>query len=42
MIKDAWYKDAVVCSLAVEAFMDSDGDGCGRISAPKDSDAETS
>src|SRR3954447_26573179 len=29
MIKDLWYKNAVVYCLAVETFMDSNGDGCG-------------
>ncbi|HET8741250.1 MAG TPA: alpha-amylase family glycosyl hydrolase, partial [Gaiella sp.] len=29
MIGDLWYKNAVVYSLDVETFLDSDGDGCG-------------
>ena len=29
MQSDLWHKNAVVYSLAVETFMDSDGDGCG-------------
>jgi maltose alpha-D-glucosyltransferase / alpha-amylase len=29
MIGDLWYKNAVVYSLDVETFMDSNGDGCG-------------
>jgi maltose alpha-D-glucosyltransferase/alpha-amylase len=29
MIGDLWYKNAVIYSLDVETFMDSDGDGCG-------------
>lgn len=29
MIKDLWYKNAVIYSLAVETFMDSNGDGVG-------------
>src|ERR1044072_190736 len=29
MIKDLWYKNAVVYCLSVETFMDSDGDGIG-------------
>ena len=29
MIKDLWYKNAVVYCLSVETFMDSNGDGCG-------------
>jgi maltose alpha-D-glucosyltransferase / alpha-amylase len=28
-VEDAWYKNAVVYCLAVETFMDSDGDGIG-------------
>jgi maltose alpha-D-glucosyltransferase/alpha-amylase len=29
MIKDLWYKNAVVYCLSVETFMDANGDGCG-------------
>src|ERR1700754_3287107 len=29
MIKDLWYKTAVMYCLSVETFMDADGDGCG-------------
>jgi maltose alpha-D-glucosyltransferase / alpha-amylase len=29
MIRDLWYKNAIVYSLDVETFLDSDGDGCG-------------
>ena len=29
MIRDLWYKNAVVDSLDVETFLDGDGDGCG-------------
>ena len=29
MIQDLWYKSAVIYSLDLETFMDSDGDGCG-------------
>lgn len=29
MIKDLWYKHAVVYCVNVEAFMDANGDGCG-------------
>src|SRR3954464_13214122 len=29
MIRDLWYKNAVVYSLDVETFLDSNGDGCG-------------
>ncbi len=29
MITDLWYKNAIIYSLAVESFMDSDGDGIG-------------
>ena len=29
MIKDLWYKNAVIYSLSVATFMDSDGDGIG-------------
>jgi maltose alpha-D-glucosyltransferase/alpha-amylase len=29
MIHDLWYKNAIVYSLDVETFLDSDGDGCG-------------
>ena len=28
-MKDLWYKNAIVYSLDVETFMDSDGDGVG-------------
>lgn len=28
-MKDLWYKNAIVYSLNVETFMDSDGDGVG-------------
>ena len=29
MLSDVWYKNAVLYSLDVETFFDSDGDGCG-------------
>jgi maltose alpha-D-glucosyltransferase/alpha-amylase len=29
MLGDLWYKNAIVYSLSVETFMDSNGDGCG-------------
>src|SRR6266516_4325981 len=29
MLGDLWYKNAVVYSIDVETFMDSNGDGCG-------------
>ncbi|AHG93074.1 alpha amylase catalytic region (plasmid) [Gemmatirosa kalamazoonensis] len=29
MIEDLWYKNAVIYSLSLEAFMDGNGDGCG-------------
>jgi pullulanase/glycogen debranching enzyme len=29
MINDLWYKNAVIYSLAVETFMDANGDGVG-------------
>jgi maltose alpha-D-glucosyltransferase / alpha-amylase len=29
MIRDLWHKNAIVYSLDVETFLDSDGDGCG-------------
>lgn len=29
MIEDLWYKNAVIYSLDLETFMDSNGDGCG-------------
>lgn len=29
MIRDLWYKNAVIYSLSLEAFLDSDGDGIG-------------
>jgi maltose alpha-D-glucosyltransferase/alpha-amylase len=29
VIDDLWYKDAVIYSLDVGTFMDSNGDGCG-------------
>jgi maltose alpha-D-glucosyltransferase / alpha-amylase len=29
VLSDLWYKNAVIYSLAVETFMDGDGDGCG-------------
>src|SRR4051812_31639233 len=29
MASDVWYRNAVVYSLAVETFMDGNGDGCG-------------
>src|SRR3954454_24333210 len=29
MIKDLWYKNAVVYCVNVETFMDTNGDGCG-------------
>lgn len=29
MIEDLWYKNAIVYSLDVDAFMDANGDGCG-------------
>lgn len=33
MIKDLWYKNAVVYCLSVETFMDADGDGVGDFKA---------
>lgn len=29
MIDDLWYKNAIIYSLDIETFMDSNGDGCG-------------
>jgi maltose alpha-D-glucosyltransferase/alpha-amylase len=29
MIEDLWYKNAIIYSLDLETFMDSNGDGCG-------------
>ena len=29
MIRNLWYKDAVIYSLDLETFMDSNGDGTG-------------
>ncbi|WP_254070694.1 hypothetical protein [Acidisphaera sp. L21] len=29
MISDLWYKNAIIYSLSVETFMDSNGDGVG-------------
>jgi len=29
MIEDLWYKNAVIYSLALDSFMDGNGDGCG-------------
>lgn len=29
MIEDLWYKNAIIYSLDIETFMDSNGDGIG-------------
>ncbi len=29
MVTDLWYKNAIIYSLSVDSFLDSDGDGCG-------------
>jgi maltose alpha-D-glucosyltransferase / alpha-amylase len=29
MVEDIWYKNAVIYSLGLESFIDSDGDGNG-------------
>ena len=33
MIEDLWYKNAVIYSLDLETFLDSDGDGVGDLDA---------